>query len=71
MNDIYTSRAGGELITRRYRDALADWQTPNEHRLVATSQGDPRPPPCTRSSMRPDDAIVSQTADLLAATVSR
>lgn len=40
MNDIYTSRAGGELITRRYRDALADWQTPNEHRLVPTSQGE-------------------------------
>lgn len=40
MTDIYTSPAGAALVRRRYREALASWPVPAEHRSVPTSQGE-------------------------------
>ncbi|WP_243788217.1 alpha/beta fold hydrolase [Saccharopolyspora gloriosae] len=40
MTSIYTSEAGAERLSRLYREHLASWPVPSEHRHLPTSQGD-------------------------------
>lgn len=40
MNAIHTSEAGAELLSRLYREQLASWPVPSDHRHVPTSQGE-------------------------------